>query len=222
MLIQRRFNGQLPAGKMAGKVKNDQNSDFPPKIDLDGKFQFKYSNEFFQLFSAKNVPKRGVRGQIGPKWSNRPKKAQLAVPYHKKHPCQFLKLTGLRISRKSGTDGQTNEEKYNNRLAGKPVKNGMCRGCVVHFCVVHFCVSISLIMHNLCDKSLIMHPPHTKMLRQLCLIISKTHAKFRSKRVSGLSKMSILGYFFFSFFQLKMTLKRLNQAKRTQNDQNGK
>ena len=42
-----------------------------------------------------------------------------------------------------------------------------------------------LIMHDLCDKSLIMHPLDTKMLNCLSDTISKAPAKFQSKWFSG-------------------------------------
>ena len=41
-----------------------------------------------------------------------------------------------------------------------------------------FWAILALIMHNLCNKSLIMHPPYTKLVSCLSLTIWKTHSKF--------------------------------------------
>ena len=46
-----------------------------------------------------------------------------------------------------------------------------------------FLAILALIMHNLCDKSLIMQPLYTKLPICLSLTIWKTHAKFGIERV---------------------------------------
>ena len=62
--------------KMTEKVKNDTKFRFPTlKLVLVEIFRSNAQIWIFQLFPAKNGPKRGVRGQNGGKKSNRPKKA---------------------------------------------------------------------------------------------------------------------------------------------------